>query len=187
MTENRIEDWIDLYSSDLLRWASLKLDSEDLAKDLVQETFIAAHQKMASFKAKSNPKTWLSSILNNKIIDYFRSAEYKRKVQFQQGTEARDIESYFFKSEGAWQEKRFDSNWEEEEALLDREDFRTLFSSCIQGLPDLWRDVIAAKYFGKQSGSEICKEFNISTSNYWQINHRAKLQLKKCIEVYWEL
>lgn len=187
MAEHRIEDWIDQYSEDLLRWAKMKLGSEDLAQDFVQETFLSAHQKMDSFKGNSNPKTWLSSILNHKIIDYFRSAEYRRKVQMSESVaEDSDLEDFFFHGDGHWDRPKFGAAWEDEENLMDREDFQALFQSCLSQLPELWRNVIASKYFAQQKGEDISKEFGISTSNYWQISHRAKLSLKKCIEVYWQ-
>ncbi len=187
MSDQLFSQWVDDYSEDLLVWAKLKVGSEDLAQDLVQETFISAYQKLDGFRAESNPKTWLSSILNHKIIDYFRSAEYRKKVQMPQSVaQDSDLEDHFFKPDGHWENKAFGLPWENEENLLDRSDFRALFENCLADLPQLWRDVIAARYFGGQKGAEISKEFNISTSNYWQISHRAKLLLKKCIEVYWQ-
>jgi RNA polymerase sigma-70 factor (ECF subfamily) len=32
---------------------------------------------------------------------------------------------------------------------------------------------------------EICQELGISTTNYWQMMHRAKLQLRECIDENW--
>jgi hypothetical protein len=31
----------------------------------------------------------------------------------------------------------------------------------------------------------ICQELELSTTNYWQIIHRAKLQLRHCLENKW--
>ena len=38
---------------------------------------------------------------------------------------------------------------------------------------------------GQKSGEEICQELEITPSNFWQIVHRAKLQLRDCIENNW--
>lgn len=43
-----------------------------VAEDLVQETFTAAYRSISGFKNDCHPKTWLFSILNNKIVDYHR-------------------------------------------------------------------------------------------------------------------
>jgi RNA polymerase sigma-70 factor (ECF subfamily) len=31
----------------------------------------------------------------------------------------------------------------------------------------------------------VCKELNITATNYWVIIHRAKLQLRACLEKNW--
>jgi RNA polymerase sigma-70 factor (ECF subfamily) len=45
-----------------------KTSSKEIAEDLVQDTFLAAFHKIDSFEGKSQPKTWLFSILNNKVL-----------------------------------------------------------------------------------------------------------------------
>jgi RNA polymerase sigma-70 factor (ECF subfamily) len=53
---------------------------------------------------------------------------------------------------------------------------------CISNLPEKWNLAISYKYFSNQKTEVICQELGITTSNYWQIIHRAKLLLKKCVE-----
>ncbi len=185
MDAKDLETWIDEYSDDLLRWAEYRLGDANLAQDMVQETFIAAFENLHQFKGDSNPKTWLSRILRNKIVDYFRSAYYRKNVfESQNGDE--DSSSDHFFEQGHWKKGIWDDvSWEQDDSLMDRENFQELFKGCMDNLPTLWRDVLAAKFFAQEKGSEISQEFNISTSNYWQIIHRAKLSLKKCLEVYW--
>ena len=185
MAKSELEEWIDLYTDELLRWAEYRLGDHDLAQDLVQETFLAAYEKLDSFKGDSSPKTWLSRILGNKITDHFRSAYYRRNV-FDSHQESEGTENHFFDSKGHWQRAEFEMVWEDQERLMDREDFQVLFKNCLNNLPKVSRDILAAKYFAKETGESISKEFDISTSNYWQIVHRAKLALKKCLEVYWK-
>jgi len=61
--DKKIESLVDQYTDDLLSWASYKVSDSELAKDLVQDTFLAAAEKISSFKGESSPKTWLFSIL----------------------------------------------------------------------------------------------------------------------------
>ena len=56
---------------------------------------------------------------------------------------------------------------------------------CISNLPEKWNLAISYKYFSNQKTEVICQELGITTSNYWQIIHRAKLLLKKCVESKW--
>jgi RNA polymerase sigma-70 factor (ECF subfamily) len=45
---------------------------EDVARDLVQETYMAALEAKASFAGRSTLRTWMVGILSRKIIDYYR-------------------------------------------------------------------------------------------------------------------
>ena len=54
-----ITSWVEEYGDELYSWAYYKTSSNEIAEDLVQETFLSAHKNIASFKQESNPKTWL--------------------------------------------------------------------------------------------------------------------------------
>ena len=69
---NLLSQWVESYTENLHSWAFHKVSDGELAKDLVQDTFLAAAEKIESFKGDSSPKTWLFSILNHKIIDHYR-------------------------------------------------------------------------------------------------------------------
>ena len=56
----------------LIRYAQRKVGREDVAKDLVQETWIAALGSIDSFAGRSKLRTWLVSILRRKIVDMHR-------------------------------------------------------------------------------------------------------------------
>ena len=58
-----------------LRLASYKLNDAELARDLIQKTFLSAIKATESFRGDSSEKTWLVRILNNKIIDHFRASK----------------------------------------------------------------------------------------------------------------
>jgi len=44
---------------------------------------------------------------------------------------------------------------------------------------------IRLKFLDEKKGEQICQELGLSTTNYWQLIHRAKLQLRDCLEKYW--
>ena len=67
------KDWVNDYNDQLYSWAYHKTSSKEMAEDLVQDTFLSAYKNLENFKNESNPKTWLFSILNNKIIDFYRN------------------------------------------------------------------------------------------------------------------
>lgn len=182
MAQSELIEWVDAYTSDLYNWAYHKTTNVEVAKDLVQDTFLAATERIDSFQRKSSAKTWLFSILNNKIVDF-----YRRKSKADISLENSFL-SNFFTEDGEWKKDRMPKNWEEEEEhLLDNKDFHEVLKICMDALPESWSVTVKLKYLMQKKGEEICKELNISSSNYWQMIHRAKLQLRACIEKKWML
>ena len=69
---------------DILRFAQIQLRDDCLAEDIVQETLTAAIAKYSQFRGEAGLKTWVLSILKNKITDYFRSHKYPVSLESQQ-------------------------------------------------------------------------------------------------------
>ena len=175
-----IAQWVENFTTDLYTWARYKISDDELAKDLVQDTFMAAAEKQSSFKGESSPKTYLFSILNHKIIDH-----YRKKIHKPVNMEG-SVLSRFFNENGDWQDDKRPHEWHEEEGnLLDDDDFQTIMNDCINDLPDKWNACVTSKYLMDKKTEEICQDLGISTTNYWQIMHRAKLQLRECLNNNW--
>ncbi len=56
----------------LLRYARQRVGRDDVARDLVQETWLAAQGAIGNFAGRSSLRTWLVSILRRKIVDMHR-------------------------------------------------------------------------------------------------------------------
>ena len=131
LNDKRVADWVNQFTADLLSWTSRKVSDTELAKDLVQDTFLAATEKIESFKGESSPKTWLFSILNYKIIDHYR-AKVKQPVKFEDQTF-----SNFFTADGEWLPDKRPGKWNDEDGhLLDNVDFNAVLKMCIEALPE---------------------------------------------------
>lgn len=179
-TNATIKYWVELYSDQLYTWAYYKTSDKETAEDLVQETFLAAVHSFQKFERKSEPKTWLVSILKNKIADHYRIA-YRNN--------ASNIVSLsqFFDNNEDWIAEQRPQQWkvEDEQHLLDNIDFNRTLSHCLEELPVHWKASILLKFIEEKDTNEICQELEITPTNYWQIMHRAKLQLRKCLELNW--
>jgi RNA polymerase sigma-70 factor (ECF subfamily) len=173
-------EWVTQYSDKMYSWAYHKTSNKELAEDLVQETFLSAFKSFDNFKKESTPKTWLFTILNNKIIDYYRKSSRSKQVEVLSIEQSDNL----FDSNNNWLDKNY-LNWGDELHLLDNTEFINILKNCIAHLPFNWRVAIESKYQSNRKANEICKELNITPSNYWQVIHRAKLQLRICIEQKW--
>ncbi len=185
-TSHPVQEWVEEYSDKLYSWALHKTSSQGVAQDLVQDTFLSAYKNYDGFKQKSKPETWLFSILNNKIIDYYRK-HGNRIVRLESGhsTSFDHPESLGFDDDGNWEANGLEAYWEDESNLLDDPEFLKIFDQCINELPDKWRNAVSMTYYSEVGSKYICQELGITPSNYWQILRRSKLALKKCIEQHW--
>lgn len=55
----------------------------------------------------------------------------------------------------------------------------------MDNLPEQWNACVKLKYLMQKKGEEICQELDITPTNFWQIMHRAKLNLRDCVETNW--
>jgi len=178
-----LDSWIVEYANQLHAWAFRRTGNQIIAEDLVQDTFVAAFHALNSFEGK-NPKAWLFSILKHKIMDHFRQ---KYKMQYvDAGNQQEDFLGQFFDKHQSWNVVQKPGDWSaHEEELLDNEQFRQILFYCMDHLPEQWSVAMKLKYLQEKKGPAICEDLGISQANFWQILHRAKLQLRACIEQNW--
>lgn len=77
--EQAVEFWFKTYQPKLLQVALVRLPSEVVAQEIVQETFISCLQTINLFKGKSSLLTWMQSVLRHEIADYYRKL-YAKKI-----------------------------------------------------------------------------------------------------------
>jgi RNA polymerase sigma-70 factor (ECF subfamily) len=181
-----LEHWVNQFSDELYSWAFFKTSSKEVAEDLVQDTFMAAFHKIDTFQGKSQPKTWLFSILNNKVIDYYRLSARTTKKNFSlTENSGYELSDGLFNSYGCWKSNDINAAWDQDQELLDNPEFNSIMENCMDDLPQKWKLAVTSKYLSDKKTEIICQELEITTSNYWQIVHRSKLLLKKCLELKW--
>lgn len=175
--KQNLTELVENYTQDLYSWAIHKVSDNEMAKDLVQDAFLAAAEKIAEFEGKSSPKTWLFSILNHKIIDF-----YRKKANQPVRIENQTLSNYF-DTDGNWNIDSKPMDWgNDDDNLLDDDNLQSALNNCMDKLPDKWLACVRLKYFFNKKGDEICQELEIAPTNLWQIIHRSKLQLRECVE-----
>ena len=175
--------WVNDHSDVLYHYGlNRRLQHQD-AKDIVQESFLSAWRAMDSFREQSSVRTWLLSIMKNKITDHFRKAANRVNIE---SLRSEHDDHTFFDEHGHWKEGMYPEKWSVNlNNPTDVNDFRRIFTSCTRKLKQIQNIVFVMKYVDNYESGKICKELGISSSNYWVILHRAKVQLRACLEKNW--
>ncbi|MFN8299521.1 MAG: sigma-70 family RNA polymerase sigma factor [Chitinophagales bacterium] len=177
------------YADYLFGYALARVRKAEVAEDLVQDTFFSALRALDTFEARATEKTWLTAILKRKIIDYYRkkSTQNERSVLDKEGDGS--FIDHFFNGDGNaghWTNTAAPTAWGKDfETSVESEQFYAILQQCLNKLPEKWSAAFTLRNMDDLDAEAICKELGITPSNYWVIMHRAKLQLRECLETNW--
>ncbi|SHJ74198.1 RNA polymerase sigma-70 factor, ECF subfamily [Pseudozobellia thermophila] len=183
MAENKLDPttWVDAYADYLFNYAIARINDAEIAKDLVQETFLAGLKSAKNYKGDAAERTWLIAILKRKVIDYYRKSNSKKgkaEVRINYGSQT--------DAEGDWLEEQVAdpfSNFEHSD--IENEELGLAIQSCIEKLPKKQAQVFTMKTIQGISTEDICNELNINPSNLWVMIHRARTALMGCLNQSW--
>lgn len=134
--------------------------SEDLARDLLQESFVKIWRFRDNFDLEKGALyTWMINITRNHCIDYLRSKRHKNSQQ----NHAMDNHVYGLESSQSFDPQHIGLN------------------ELIKKLPEEQRQVIEYAYFQGYTQKEISEEFEIPLGT---VKSRAKAALSKLKQVF---
>lgn len=185
LTEKELDPsfWLQEYGDYLYRYALSQLKNEASAEDVVQDALLSAYRALDQFQGKSSIKTWLTTILRNKIIDHVRK---NKRDTLNDPLEIDDdkVVNSSFNSFGVW--TKWLNSWSSTpDQLLQQKDFLNQLNECLFALPSNLRQVFILKNVDSLSTEEICEKLDISTNNVWVILYRSRMRLRECIEKKW--
>jgi RNA polymerase sigma-70 factor (ECF subfamily) len=177
--------WVNRYADYLYSYAAFRIKDADLAKDLVQETFLAALERHKRFEGRSSEKTWLTAILKNKLVDVYRS----RSSGLGKDVVSASIdapEDFFNQDDGHWNDQHRPAELGiEAHNVLENKEFEKILEACMNRLPALWLSVFSMKHIDEETTDHICDKLKLSSSNFWVIIHRTKVNLRSCLQKHW--
>ncbi|MDG1036750.1 MAG: RNA polymerase sigma factor [Crocinitomicaceae bacterium] len=149
--------------SDKMFYVCLRYIRDDSdAKDVLQEGFIQAYQKIETLKEPSSFEGWLRRLMVNKCLEFLRSRSKKQEMLSEKDFAIED-------------ETDVDLNEQDQELLREK-----LFSA-IQDLPEGYRTVINLALVEEYSHREIAEMLDIKESTSRSQLVRARAQLKKIL------
>jgi RNA polymerase sigma-70 factor (ECF subfamily) len=177
------QDWLSEHGDYLYRFAFARLRDQHLAEDAVQETLLAALQS-DSFSGKASVRTWLTGILKHKIIDQFRRAKREQPLEQDVAEEISDPGmDEFFADDGHWAEAPCSLG--DPSRLAEQKQFWEVMQSCLERLPKQLARLFLLREIEEKENEEICKELEITATNAWVMLYRARMGVRKCLEMNW--
>ncbi|MCG3112877.1 MAG: sigma-70 family RNA polymerase sigma factor [Candidatus Manganitrophus sp. SB1] len=178
------EKWVEMHGDALYRFALLRLRDPKLAEDAVQETLLSAFQGRNRFLGQASERSWLIGILKHKVIDYFRKISRETPIE--------DLSRFEDQMEGAFDEN---GHWKRDgtgpcewnadpERLLERKQFWIALDRCLSKLPSRMAHVFSLREIDGVSSEQVCEVLNLTASNLWVLMHRARMQLRQCLEIH---
>ena len=168
------------YSDYLYRYAMMRLRDAAAAEDAVQETFLAGIRGLDSFDGRVEIKYWLRGILRNKVVDHIRREVRETKVEID-ADDTEILDRLLFRTSGipTTQPEGWKFNPRQS---FDQDVFWEVFRRCLARLKTPMRQAVILKMLEEQSTEEACKALDIQPNHLWVLLHRARRQLKKCLE-----
>ncbi|MCM3716178.1 sigma-70 family RNA polymerase sigma factor [Alkalihalobacillus oceani] len=158
-----LEELMIAYGDELLRLAFAYVREKELAKDLVQNTFVKCYENLEAFRYEAQIRTWLYRIAINECKDYLKSWHY-RKVQ------VKDILLHY----------RFTTSSVEQKVMKNANDQE--LREMVFSLPPKYREVISLYYFHSLKIGEIAEVTRLHVNTVKTRLRRAKQQLKSKLE-----
>jgi RNA polymerase sigma-70 factor (family 1) len=142
-SENAFDCIYDHYWKSLFEYAYKRLQSEDAAKDMVQEAFIALWNKKETIDPESSLSNYLFSILRFKLIDNYYAGKVRKAYGQHISLSADKIENSVDQS-------------------VHLNELKTLLNDSVNDLPGKMKAVFELSRFKGLSNKEISEHLGIS-------------------------
>ncbi|MBC8523529.1 sigma-70 family RNA polymerase sigma factor [PVC group bacterium] len=171
------EHWLQEHGDIMFAFAMNRIGNKTVAEDLVQEALLGAIKNVDKFSSSATVRTWLLSILKNKIVDYIRS-------KYTKTASTNECLDEMFDSEGSW--KIPPTAWKTDPTMhLHEEEFKKVLQACLDDLPENQRTLVMLHAFRDASTKELCNLLGITATNVGVVLHRSRHRLRKCLEDHW--
>lgn len=130
-----IEEVINRYQPKLLRYIIRLISDEEMAEDVLQNTFISAYQNINSYNSSRPFSPWIYRISHNKAINELRNQ--KGKISLEMVAEVADPKSLEINDQ------------------LDKKRLREYLERSLDKLSLRYREVLILRFFEEKSYEEI--------------------------------
>jgi RNA polymerase sigma-70 factor (ECF subfamily) len=168
MTIKEYNKSVDKYSDQLYAFALKALQDDDLAKDVVQESFIRLWENKEKIK-KNKIKPYLFTIAYHLIIDETRYSKKFESLYFEYKEDEEELNSNVI--------ELYQTNY----SYVSNFDIKANLSDAIKTLPDIQQKIIMLRDDSGYSYKEIASLLDLSETQVKVYLHRGRKQVKSVI------
>lgn len=155
---------VKLHHRDLLVYARALSRDGTTARDLVQDAFVVAFEKVNTFDVTRDFATWMRGIVRNKWREWLRS---NRRYELSD-----DLLAQIDADIASWQTHRANES----------NDLFDFLEQGIERLPDSLREAVHAFYYEGRNGDEVAELLNIEPAAVRKRLQRARSILKQFMD-----
>ena len=149
------------------------VQNRENAEEITQDTFVAIHRSIDSFKGNAELSTWVYRIAINKSLDFIKTQKRKKRFAV--------ITSIFHPDS---EEILHDySNFDHPGVLLEQKEAMTEIFKHINELPPNQKTALILSKIEKKSQAEIAEIMKMNTKGVESLIHRAKVNLAKRLNI----
>jgi RNA polymerase sigma-70 factor, ECF subfamily len=150
----------------LLAYALRAIGNAELARDLVQETLLAAVAGHPKFEQRAALRTWCIGILTHKVMDVFRSRRRARLVS------ADELPA----------EQLAQPTHECPEQRIDRREALLVLDAALLTLPEMERVAVLLIDVEGWERDDACTRLDVASSHLRVLLHRGRHRLRRALE-----
>lgn len=178
---------IDGWSGSMLRMARQHVQTDSIAEEVVQETWLGVLTGLDKFRGESSLRTWVYRILVNQAKT--RGERERRTVPFASLTDedGPTVDPSRFQTAadphpGGW--RQFPEEWPEQSVLAG--EVHDVVARALDELPPRQRVVVAMRDLDGHSAQEVSDLLTISLGNQRVLLHRGRAVVRAHLERYYD-
>ena len=146
------------------------LKNETEAEDVAQETVIKVYQNLEKFRGESQFRTWVLSIARNEGLGRLRKMSSRREDSLEAETDEQT---------GDYTPAILTSWREIPSQALEQKELRNLLRKAIEGLPEIYRNIVLLRDIEEMDIRETAAALGISEASVKVRLHRARALLQR--------
>lgn len=171
----------------MLRLAGAYAQDEQVAAEIVQETWIAVLRGLDRFEGRSSLRTWIFTILANCARRRSRMEARSTPLSSLVGShgDASELDHFFPTNHTRWAScwSTINIRWEAlPEDALTRQEAESAVAETLRSLPEGQAAVITLRDLEGFSSEEVCSLLGLSPGNQRVLLHRARLAMRKALQ-----